>query len=98
MTGWPNRFVRLLRVFDLRLVNARLSRQEILAVFLGDESPSVFDRHLRKVRRIGTHVGNMSVFVQALRDLHRPAGREAKLTVGLLLQRARRKRWVRLRR
>ena len=32
------------------------------------------DRHLRQVGRIGTHVSDVAVFVQALGDLHRPPG------------------------
>ncbi len=40
-----------------------------------------------KVDRIGSHVGDVAVLVEALGHPHRVAGRESKLPVGLLLER-----------
>ena len=45
-----------------------------------------------QIGRVGTHISNVAVLVQALRHLHRAAGREAQLAICFLLQRAGRKR------
>ena len=97
MAGRANRLVGFLGVLDLRLVDPRLRPADTRRRILGDQSPGVVDRHLRQVGRVGTHVGDVAVFVQALGDLHRAPGGEAELAVGFLLQRAGGERRVRLR-
>ena len=88
MAGGANRFVRLLGVFDLAAIDAGFGRQKLVAVFLSDQAAGVLDRDRGQIGRIGTHVGDVPVFVQALGNLHRPPGGEAELAVGFLLQRA----------
>ena len=103
MARRADRFVGFLGVLDLRLDRRAARSGRILARHTRDatRSPGGVDRHLGQVGRVGTHVGDVAVFVQALGDLHRPPGGEAELAVGFLLQRAggerrRRARGVRL--
>jgi hypothetical protein len=96
MTGRANAFVRLLRVFDFRLVDALLGRQIIAAIFLGYQSPRILDGDLRQVGRIGTHVRDVAILVQALGHLHGPPGSETQFAIRFLLQRAGGERWIRL--
>ena len=88
MAGRANRFVGFLGVLDLRLVHPRLVRQILAAVLRSHQLAGGLDRHLRQVGRVGTHVSDVAVLVQALGHLHRAAGGEAELAVGFLLQRA----------
>ena len=64
------------------------SGQVFLAVLRGHQVAGRLDGHAGQVGRVGTHISNVAVFVQALRHLHRAAGREAQLAIGFLLQRA----------
>ena len=61
-------------------------RQELLAVAVGDQSSDRLDRRVGQGGRVGTHVGDVTVLVEALRHLHRAPCREAQLAVRLLLQ------------
>ena len=66
----------------------RLIGQIFLAVLRAHQFARRLDRHAGQIGRVGTHISNVPVLVQALRHLHRPPGREAELAVGFLLQRA----------
>ena len=89
-----DRFVSFLGVFHLGLVGARLGRQIVGTVVGINQLACVFHSDFGQVGRVGTHVGDVTVFVQALGDLHCPASGETKLTVTFLLQRAGGKRRI----
>src|SRR5438093_1899120 len=91
-----NRLVRLLRVLHLALVPPWLLGNEVRAVQLAGLRTGRLERRLRQGRRIGPHVRDVAVLVQALRDPHRGLGGEAKLAACLLLQRRRHERRARL--
>ncbi len=88
MPGGTNRLVGLLGILHFGLIDSRGIGQVIGAVLAGDDLPCRLDGHSGQVRRVGTHVGNVPVLVEALGHLHRPPGGEAALAVGFLLQRA----------
>ena len=98
VAGRANRLVRFLGVLDLGLVQPHLIGQELAPVLRLDQLARRLDGHLGQVSRVGSHVRDVAVFVQALGHLHRPPRREAELAVGLLLQRAGRERRRRPRR
>ena len=87
VAGGTDRLVRFLGVLDLLEVLARLVGQVLLAVGLGDVRARQFDRGGGEHHRIGPHVGDEPVLVEALRGAHRARGFEAQLAVPLLLQR-----------
>ncbi len=67
--GRTNRFVRLLRAF-LTAIDVRRIRQVFLAEFVLDVSASHGHRVSRQVGRVGTHVGDVTGFVQTLGHHH----------------------------
>ena len=87
--------MRLLRVLHLAGVGARRGRHVARAVQLGGLLAGRADRGLGQRHRVGTHIGDVAVLVQPLRDRHRVLGREAQLARGLLLQRGGAERRVR---
>ena len=95
VTGGPDRLVRLLRVLHLAGVLAWRRMHVLLAVELLGLSAGRVDGRLRQRGRVGTHVGDVAVLVQPLRDAHRALGGEPQLAPGLLLQRRRHERRVR---
>ena len=78
--------VRLLRVLDLLLVGARLLWQVGRPVALRDFAACCLERRLRQRGRVGTHVGDETVFVQSLGHRHGLRRTEAQLAPRLLLQ------------
>ena len=96
MARGPNRLMSLLGVTDFIGVGPRRLGKVTIAVFGTDQLPRSLDGDLRQRRGIGPHVGDMTVFVEALRGVHGPPGREPQLTVCLLLQCARGKGRFRL--
>ena len=95
IAGRADRLVRLLRVLHLAGVLARRRVHVLLAVQLASLVARGVDGRLRQCRRVGTHISDVAVLVQPLRDAHRALGREAQLAAGLLLQRRRHERRVR---
>ena len=93
--GRADGLVRLLRVLDLAGVGARGVRHVARAVELGGLLAGRADRGLGQRHRVGAHIGDVAVLVQALRDRHRVLGREAQLARGVLLQRGGAERRVR---
>src|SRR6266849_1198615 len=93
--GRPDRLMRLLRVLRLGLVDARLVRPVGFAVLLLDEAARRRDRLARHGDAIGPHIGDetdrcagdVDALIEALGRTHCPAGAEAELARGLLLQR-----------
>ena len=69
--------------FGLGLVLACL--HVLRAVVLGDFLLGHAESELRKVDRVGTHVGDFSGFVELLRDAHGVGDRETQFASGLLL-------------
>ena len=87
LTGGADRLVGLLRVLHLAGVLPRGVRDERRAVqFLGLLARRG-DTGRRERRRVGTHIGDVAVLVETLRDAHRPLRGEVQLAPGLLLQR-----------
>ena len=79
--------MRLLRVLDLPLVAARLRRDVVGAEQGRHLLARGGERRLRQRRRVGAHVRDVAVLVQALREPHRRLRGEAELAARLLLQR-----------
>ncbi len=73
-------------VLALGGVHARCGGHEFCAVQLGCLAACGGDCLLAQCHRVGTHVGDITVFVEALRHLHGHAGGETQLTCGFLLQ------------
>ena len=92
MSRGANRLVRFLRIFDFGLIESLGVGQKLAAVLRVHQLTGRFDGNLGQVGRIGSHVGDVPVLVERLSRLHRAAGGEAELAVGLLLQRAGRER------
>ena len=86
LTGRPDGLVGLLGVLDLPLVAPRLGRHVLGAVEGRRLGPGRRQGLARQRGRVGAHVGDPSVLVQALGDLHGPLGAEPELAPRLLLQ------------
>ena len=69
-TRWPNAFVGFLRTRGFCGILFRRIRQIVFAEMLDDRFTRSCDRFLRQRHRIGTHVGNIAVFIQSLRRTH----------------------------
>ncbi len=82
--------MRLLGVLDLAPVVARLGGQVLGAVADLDLGPGTLDRLVGEERRVGAHVGDVPVLVEALGDGHGPGRGEAELAPRLLLEGRRR--------
>ena len=95
VAGRPDRLMRLLRVLHLALVAARLLRDVLVAVQLARLAASGGERRLRQRRRVGAHVRDVAVLVEALGESHRRLGREAELAARVLLQGRRHERRAR---
>ncbi len=95
ITRGTDRLVGLLGVLHLGGVGARLRGQVVGAVQLRDLGAGGRDRGVAQRRGVRTHVRDVAVLVQLLRDLHRGLRAEAELAAGLLLQRRRTERGVR---
>ena len=83
----PDRLMGLLRVLHLALVAPRRVRHVGGAVHLAGLGTGRRQRLVRQRRRVGAHVGDEALLVEALGHLHRALGAEAELAPGLLLQR-----------
>ncbi len=84
-----DRLVGLLGVGGLALVEARLVGQELRAVEVGYRGARQVDGLGRQRHRVGTHVGDETVLVEALGGAHRALGVKAELAVAFLLERRR---------
>jgi hypothetical protein len=90
-----DRLVGFLGVLLLGGVLANFGIEVIIAVTLLHAAPRRLNGFLRQVDAVGTHVGDVAVFVEPLRGLHRLAGGHVQLAIGFLLQRAGGKRGIR---
>ena len=86
VTGGADCLVGFLCVLALGGVHARCGGHEFCAVQLRCLAACGLDGLIAQRHRVGTHVGDVTVFVQALRHLHGHAGGETQLTCGFLLQ------------
>jgi hypothetical protein len=68
--------------------------QEFGAIEIFHLSPGRAQRLARKGQRVGAHIGDVTVLIQALRDPHGAAGVEAQFAARLLLQGRGHERWV----
>ena len=87
VAGGPDRLVRLLCVLHLAVVSARLGRDRVGAVQLARLVAGGCDRRLGQRGRVGAHVGDVTVLVEALGDPHGVLRAEPQLAARLLLQR-----------
>ena len=87
--------VRLLRILGLPGVLTRRIRDVVAAVELHGLRAGGLDARCRQRGGVGTHVGDVAVLVQALRDAHGAVRGVVELTSGLLLERGRHERRVR---
>ena len=94
-TRRPNAFVSFLRTRGFCGILFRRIRQIVFAEMLDDRFTSGCDRFLRQRHRIGTHVGDIAVFIQSLRRAHGLTRAHAETIAGSLLQCGRSKRWNR---
>ena len=92
MSGRSNGLVGFLGVLHFRRVGARLVGQILAAILRFHQFARRINGHLGEIGRVGTHVRDVAVLVQALRHLHRAPRGETEFAVGLLLHRARRER------
>ena len=84
----------LLGVLDLAGVLPRRRVDVLRPVQLPGLRARGVDGRLRQRRGVGTHVGDVAVLVQPLRDAHGALGGEPQLAAGFLLQRRRHERGV----
>ena len=82
-----NGLVSFLSVLRLALVDPRTVRHVRVAVLLLDQTPRRRNGLTREGHRVGTHVGDPSVLVEALRRAHGLLRCPLEATVRLLLQR-----------
>ena len=87
--------MRLLRVFFAGVL-IRALRQILLAEVIANVAAHHAQRILAQVRRVGTHIGNVSRFIESLGHHHGFLHAEAKTRAGGLLQRGSDKRRARL--
>ena len=85
LASGTNRLVGLLSTFCFRRELTRCRAEIIGSVLFADATSRCLDRLSGKVDAIGSHVGDVAVFVQPLSDLHRLLRREAEFAVRLLL-------------
>ena len=95
-TGGANRFVGLLRVLLFAGELPHLRAEVFVTKTIDDTPPRRFDRLAREIDAIGTHVSDVTVFVQPLCRPHRVTGSQPQLAVSLLLQRTGGERRIRL--
>ena len=81
-----NGLVGFLRAFGFGGVAPGLIAEVFVAVEFSDTLARGGDRLVAQIHRIGTHIGNVAVFVEGLGCAHRLLGSPAQLAVGLLLQ------------
>ena len=95
LSSRANGLVGLLGVLHLAGVLTWRIRHELRAVELLGLSAGGLDACVGQGRGVRTHISNVAVFVQTLRDAHSALRGKAQLAAGFLLQRRGHKRWVR---
>src|SRR5690606_20000064 len=85
VAGRTDRLVSLLRVLALAGVDARLLGNVLGAIQGARLGSRRLYRLLRQVQRVGSHIGDVAVLVQALRDAHGLASGKTQLSRGFLL-------------
>ncbi len=85
--GRADGLVGLLGVLDLAGVAPGLGGHVLGAVELGGLGAGGVDGGVRQVRRVGPHIGDVTVFIEPLGDAHHLRARQAQLPSGLLLER-----------
>ena len=94
-TGRPDRLVGLLSILGFGRVLPRFRAQIIFAIAIQHRFASGIQRLLRQIDTVGSHIGNVSVFVQTLCNPHGISSGEAELTIRFLLQCTGRERGIR---
>ena len=96
LTGGTDGLVRLLRILHLARVLARGGGKVIGAVKLACLSAGGLNAGFGKRGGVGTHIGDVTVLIEALGDAHGALGGVMQFAPGLLLQRRGHKGGVRL--
>ena len=96
ITGGSDGLVRLLSIFHLALVGARLVRQELRAKGLSNAGSCLLNCQIAQHDRIGPHVCDETVLVELLSCTHGSTSVKAELTAAFLLQRGSNERRGRL--
>ncbi len=86
VSGGPDRLMGLLRVLHLLGIDPGGVRDVLRAVESAGLGAGGLQRALRQGCRVGAHVGDVTVVVQPLGDLHGALAGKAQLAAGLLLQ------------
>jgi hypothetical protein len=86
-SGRTNRFVRLLRAFGFGCELTGRRAEIIFAVKIIHFAARGGDRFAAEADAVGTHVSDVTVFVQSLSCLHRLPSSHAELSIRFLLQR-----------
>ena len=86
IAGGADGLVSLLRVLRLLRVEARRIGQEVLAITLRDHRTGGLQRGVGQRGAVGTHVGDVALFVETLRRSHRHRRGKAKLVARFLLE------------
>ena len=94
VAGGADSLVGFLRVLHLAVVLAGAGVKILLPKELLHLLAGRIQAGHRQRGGVGTHVGDVSVFVEALRDTHGAVGGEMQLIGSILLQRRRHERWV----
>ncbi len=85
VTGGADGLVGLLGTLGLGRITPGLGMQVFGAVEFGDPVAGGVDRLVAQVDRVGTHVGDETIFIELLGGLHGLFGPHAQLAVGFLL-------------
>ena len=94
LAGRADGLVSFLRVFDLAVIHARGIGNVFCAVDAGGGVARGGQTLLGQRGRVRTHISNVAVFVQALRNAHGALGGKVQAAAGLLLQRGGHKRRI----
>jgi hypothetical protein len=84
--GGADRLVRLLRALRFRFIEPRFFRQVLGAVEVLDLAAGGAERLARQGQRVGAHICDVTVLIQALCNPHGAAGVKSQLAARLLLQ------------
>ena len=84
----------LLGVLHLAVIPTGFICDVVVTKHLGGLTSSGVNGFTRESRRVGTHVGNPTLFVQTLRRSHRALGVEAKFATRLNLERGGHEGWL----
>ena len=86
LARWSNRLVGLLRILDLAVVASRRVGNVVITEHRSGHRTRRLDRFIGQGRRVGSHVSDPTLLVEALSGAHRPLRIEPKLSAGFNLK------------